>query len=624
MAHLPVIVGFGGVNPAGRLSMHHAYRRMVLDQLSEHKQNSTYASLAGLMGIAQSAGDASAASESVRAQMRDSTLIRRIEHFDPRSFYCHRHMRLRPEDGDSTRFTTRRRLLPREIPENWTVREIDRDRVEIEVHGDLVSLIPDKQPLGVSSAGQLPSGFNPAEHYQSRSHPKGLQLAVFGASDALNSLGLDWSAVQEKLRPDQTAVFAGSCMSQLDNEGNGGLLQAPLLGKRTSAKQLTLGLVDMPGAFVNAYVLGSVGLTGACVGACATYLFNLQQAVLAIREGRCRLAIAGGAEAPLTPYVIEGFRTMGALGTDEDLRALDGADEPDHRRACRPFAENIGFTLSEACAFAVLMDDDLAMELGLPLYGAVPGIYCNADGFKHSIPGPGIGNYLTVAKAMSLGRSMLGEESLRQRSYVHAHGTGTPQNRVTESHILSELAKTFGIDAWPVAAVKSMLGHSLACASGDQLIASLGTWEDGIIPGIPTIREIADDVHQAHLAFAIDPIEVGTEGMDMAMVNSKGFGGNNATALVLAPHIVEQLLRSKHGDKAMLAHKRKLESTQGAREDYDKSAKKGDFRTIYKFGEDVIKGEDLELGDQIIGVPGFENPVALESDHPFGEYLRPD
>ncbi len=617
MAHLPVIVGFGGANPAGRLSMHHAYRRMVLDHLSADKQTSTYEALAGLMGLE----DSSASSEA-RAYMRDHTLIRRIEHFDPNDYYCHRHMRLRPDDGETHKFTTRRRLLPRQIPENWTVRAIDRDHVEIEVTGDLVSLIPDKQSLGVSAAGQLPSGFNPAEHYQSRSHPKGLQLAVFGASDTLNSLGLDMREIHKKIGPDQTAVFAGSCMSQLDTEGNGGLLQAPLLGKRTSAKQLTLGLVDMPGAFVNAYVLGSVGLTGACVGACATYLFNLQQAVLAIREGRCRLAIAGGAEAPLTPYVIEGFRTMGAVGTDEDMRTLDGVDEPDYRRACRPFAENFGFTLSEGCVFAILMDDALALELGLPLYGAVPGIYCNADGFKHSIPGPGVGNYLTVAKAMSLGRSMLGEESLKNRSYMHAHGTGTPQNRVTESHILSELAKAFGIKDWPVAAVKSMLGHSLACASGDQLIASLGTWHDGLIPGIPTINDIADDVHQTGLRFAIEPIEVGSQGMDMAFVNSKGFGGNNATALVLAPHIVEMLLRTKHGDKAMLAHKRKLEQTREAREDYDRSASDGDFRTIYKFGEDVIQGEELSLSDELIGLPGFENAVELEQENPFTEYLR--
>ena len=599
--------------------MHHAFRRLVLDSLSTHKQDATFASLAALMKMEDST------SNSARNYIRDHTLIRRIEAFDPSSVYCHRHMRLRPKEGKETRFTTRRRLLPRRIPDNWTVLDIDSDQVEVKVSGDLVSLIPDQQQLGVSSAGQLPTGFDPSDHYQARSHPRGLQLAVFGASDALNSIGLDMKTVHSKIRPDQTAVFAGSCMGQLDTHGNGGLLQYPLLGKRTSAKQLALGLVDMPGAFINAYVLGSVGLTGACVGACATYLFNLQQAVLAIREGRCRFAIAGGSEAPLTPEVMEGYRVMGALGSDEELMALDGRkDEPDYRRACRPFAQNCGFTLSEAAVFCVLMDDALALELGVPLLGGVAGVHCNADGFKRSIPGPGIGNYLTLAKSMSLARSMLGDQSLRERSYVHAHGTGTPQNRVTESHILSNLAKAYGIGSWPVAAIKSMLGHSLACASGDQLVASLGVWEEGLIPGIPTVTEIAEDVHTDHLHIALEPIEVGREGMDIAFVNSKGFGGNNATALVLAPHLVKGMLRAKHGAKAMANHERKLESTLEARQDYDRSATAGDFRTIYKFGESVIEGEELELGDKSIRLPGYENTVTLETRNPYPEFFGSD
>ncbi len=617
MSQLPVIVGFGGVNPAGRLSMHHAYRRLVLEHLPQDKQQSTYASLAGLMGLAEPVESASA-----RTYMREHTLIRKIEHFDPDAVYCHRHMRLTPEEARETRFTTRRKLLPRDIPPNWTLRTLEKGQVEVTISGDLESLIPDQQSLGVSSAGQLPTGFNPAAHYQSRNHPLGLQLSVFGASDALHSMGLDMRRVHARIRPDQTGVFAGSCLSQLDVNGTGGMLRAPLLGQRTSAKQLALGLVDMPGAFVNAYVLGSVGLTGASVGACATYLFNLQQAVSAIREGRCRMAIAGGAEAPLLPEVIEGFRVMGALGSDQELLALDGhPDEPDYRRACRPFSDNVGFTLAEASVFSILMDDSLALELGLPIHGAVAGIYCNADGFKHSIPGPGVGNYLTLGKAMSLARSMLGEQSLRERSFIHAHGTGTPQNRVSESHILSHLAAAFGIGAWPVSAVKSMLGHSLACASGDQIAASLGTWADGIIPGIPTITHIAEDVHQANLRFALQPMEVGREAMDMAFVNSKGFGGNNATALVLAPHIARRLLRSKHGDKAMRDYSGRLDTALEAREAYDQSASRGEFRTIYKFGEDVINGEDLELGDESIVLPGFENAVPLDEGNPYPEYF---
>ena len=81
---------------------------------------------------------------------------------------------------------------------------------------------------------------------------------------------------------------------------------------------------------------------------------------------------------------------MGALAEDEALIKLDGTGELDHRRACRPFADNCGFTLAEASQFVILFDDELALELGAHIYAGVGDVFVNADGFKKSIPGPGI------------------------------------------------------------------------------------------------------------------------------------------------------------------------------------------------------------------------------------------
>ena len=78
---LPVIVGCGGINPAGRVSGHHAYRRMVLDALPVSKQDRTYKSLAELMGMENT----TELSADEKRQICDNTLIRRIEHFDPDS-----------------------------------------------------------------------------------------------------------------------------------------------------------------------------------------------------------------------------------------------------------------------------------------------------------------------------------------------------------------------------------------------------------------------------------------------------------------------------------------------------------------------------------------------------------
>ena len=224
--------------------------------------------------------------------------------------------------------------------------------------------------------------------------------------------------------------------------------------------------------------------------ACATFLYNLRLAVQDIRSGRARVAIVGAAEAPVVAEVMEGYAAMGALASDKALRALDGLAEdagPDLRRACRPFAENCGFTMAESAQLVVLFDDALALELGAPVLGSVPDVFVSADGPKKSISGPGVGNFVTFAKAAALLRDMLDGPCFANRGMVQAHGTSTPQNRVTESEIMSRVAGAMGVHNWTVGAIKSFIGHSLGAAAGDQLSAVLGIWDTGIMPGITTI-----------------------------------------------------------------------------------------------------------------------------------------
>ena len=618
MSRLPVIVGFGGVNPAGRSSAYHGYRRMVIDALDSERQDRTYAALAALMKLPAET------SEDTRQFVRDHTLIRRLETnlFDATSIPLHKRAAITGAGTEAITFSTRRINLPDNLPAEWQVRVIDDDRVEVTVEGDLDVMLNDTRSSRVLAAGQLPTGFNPESLYQSRSHPRGLQLTVFGASDALNSLGITWDEVKKRVPADQISVYASSAMGQLDVNGSGGMLQAGLNGKRVSARNLPLGLAEMTADFVNAYILGNVGTTGANIGACATFLYNLRQGIQDIQSGKYRAVLVGGSEAPLTPEVMEGYRTMGALAEDEALMKIDGLNEgePDHRRACRPFAENCGFTLSEGSQFIILFDDELALELGANIYGSVADVFINADGFKKSIPGPGIGNYVTVGKAMGIIRSILGEDSLRHRSYMQAHGTSTPQNRVTESHIFSELAGSFGIEKWPVAAIKAYIGHSLACASADQLVASLGVWHDGIIPGIVTSETIADDVHIDNLDFMLEHREIDPTAVDSVFINSKGFGGNNATAAVLAPHITRQMLERKHGKDALVQHAKLNEAVNERIAAYDDSMIAGENSAIYQFGVGVIEGEELKITSSSISIPGQENEVSLDVPNPYSDF----
>ncbi len=423
------------------------------------------------------------------------------------------------------------------------------------------------------------------------------------------------------MQPDEVAVFSGSIMSQLDENGFGGMMQSRLKGNRVSAKQLPLGFNSMPTDFINAYVLGSVGTTGSVTGACATFLYNLQKAIDVIAAGSVRVAIVGNSEAPILSECIEGYSAMGALATEEGLRLIEGRDDVDFRRASRPFGENCGFTLAESAQYIVLMDDELALELGADIHGAVADVFINADGFKKSISAPGPGNYLTVAKAVASAVQIVGLESVQKRSFIHAHGSSTPANRVTESELLDRVASAFSIDSWPVTAVKAFVGHSLATASGDQLVSALGTFKYGIIPGIKTIDAVAPDVHQQHLAIATKDRNVGAEQLDVCFINSKGFGGNNASGVILAPHVAERMLKKRHGEAAFAAYVARREHTRANALAYDQRALNGQLDIIYNFGQDMIEDQAIEISAEQMRIPGFSQPLVFKKDERFKDML---
>lgn len=608
---LPVIVSMGGVNGAGRTSMHHSTARMLEGALSASRRRAMLASLRELTG-----SDAAA-----DADVLAGTLIRPIEphHFDPARVAWNRRFPLRAKDGPVS-FEVARKRLPHPLPEGWQLRPgEDEKHVRVQITGEHEFLLPTHREFEVRAASQAPTGFEPSALYSSRHHPRGLALSVYAASDALGSLGLDWDELSARLPLDAISVYAGSAMGQLDDPGAGGMLKARYCGNRPTSKYCPFGLAQMPADFVNAYVLGAAGSTGATLGACASFLYNLRHAVYDIREGRARIAVVGAAEAPVTPEVMEGYAAMNALATDKALRALDGlGDEvaPDYRRACRPFGENCGFTMGESAQFLLLFDDELAMETGAAILGAAADVFVNADGYKKSISGPGVGNYLTVAKAAACARAIVGEKTLRSGGIVHAHGTGTPQNRVTESAILSRVAGLFGIEAWPVAAIKAYVGHSLAAASGDQIAATLGTWALGWLPGIGATKSLAADVARDHLSFALQHRALDLDAQHYALVNAKGFGGNNATATLLSPQQTRAMLFARHGARARQAYWRAHEAVREAQEAREARVLAGRESPRYRFdysvlGDEsvVLAGDTLRIGDALASLK-LSNPFA--------------
>lgn len=634
MTRLPLIVGFGGVGPAGRSSFHHAYRRTVIESVEGAARERTFLALASMMGLVSYKDNRYVGNDGqpiaiakieqkFGQQILDGTLIRRIEpnFFDPDRVPGNNVLKVAANGSGAATFTVRKRDLPDPLPYDCDITSIDDELVEINI-GDSAELkIASYRKLAVQAAGQLPTGFDPATLYNSRFHPRGLQLTIIAASDAIRSIGIDWDTIAQRVRPDEICVYAASAMGQLDANGTGGMTQARLRGKRVSSKQLPLGLNQMPADFVNAYVLGNVGSTGAAVGACATFLYNLRTAVDDIRSGRRRVAVVGNAEAPLLPEIIEGYAAMSALATDDNLCRLDNCSTPDHRRASRPFGENCGFVLSESGQYVVLFDDELAMEMGAQIHGAVADVFVNADGFKKSISAPGPGNYVTLAKAVAATRSILGERAVRERSFIQAHGSSTPQNRTTESRVFDHVARAFNIHDWPITAMKGFVGHSLAPASADQMMSSLGIFRDEILPGIKTLSEVAADVHGDRLTIPIADLPLHGKA-DVAFLNSKGFGGNNATAAVFSMRIAESMLTSRYGAEAFKQYQYKLESVSETANAYDDACLKGPMKPIYRFGESMIDEDKIEIDDDELRLPGYDKSVNLNLPNMYDDMVE--
>ncbi|HBN61957.1 MAG TPA: beta-ketoacyl synthase, partial [Halomonas sp.] len=195
------------------------------------------------------------------------------------------------------------------------------------------------------------------------------------------------------------------------------------------------------------------------------------------------------------------------------------------------------------------------------------------------------------------------------------HGTSTPKNRTTESHVFDEIARANGIKQWPVVAIKAFIGHSQGSAAGDQLASALGSFAHGLLPGIPTLDAVADDVYAERLRFFTTPQAFTA---DAAFINAKGFGGNNATGVVLSPEVTERLLTKRHGSAAIEAWKGRREAVRANAAAYLAEADRGRYAPRYQFGEAVLEGPELEIHADRIHIPGYDHAVSLVADNPFG------
>ena len=543
LKRFPVICSVGGINSAGRSSFNFSYKRLIIENLNKEKK---------------------------------------IELLK-----------------DLNNLTNGKISSEKDILNKTLVRKINSDLYDPEL------LMADA--MKVNAAGQLPEGIDISKMYNSRQHPKGIQMTIFGVTDCLKNIGKDWdNEIKPYINPKRIGVFSGPAIGQLDYEGMGGLLQSRKIGKRATSKHLSMSLIGMSADFINAYILGSLGKTGTVAGACATFLYNLDLALKGIKNNELDFTIVGSSEAPINPEITDGFLATTGIADDKKILEMqkrngEGDNEINYRNSCRPFGDNAGMILGEGAQFVAVTTLEFALEKGLQILGGFTDVAINADGFKKSISSPGIGNYLTMAQSLS--NTMKIGCSLKN-SMVVAHGTGTFQNRSTESDVLNKVAEGFELKDWKVTALKGMLGHTMGPAAGDELMVALGIWNQGIIPGINTTNKLAQDVSSENLKFCLENTEVEKETIDTIFLNAKGFGGNNGSCGVVSPYFIESLLDKKTLDK----HKTMVSETNYAREEYFEQSINGSYELIYKSNEEILDPDiDMTISKDRVTLKSFKD-----------------
>ena len=267
---------------------------------------------------------------------------------------------------------------------------------------------------------------------------------------------------------------------------------------------------DMAAGYVAIYA-NARGPNYATVSACSSSNHAIGDSLNIIRRGDADIMIAGGAEAGIGEIPIGAFSAMRALSTKRN-------DEPE--KASRPFdAERDGFVMGDGAGILVLEALEHARARGATIHAEVVGYGATDDASHSTLPAPG-GRGAVESMRIAIADAGLTTDDI---GYINAHGTSTPPNDRSETAAIKTL---FGDQAYrvPVSSTKSMTGHLMGAGGGIEAIACIQAIKTGILP--PTINQEHADP-DCDLDYV--PNEARRAEVDVAMSNSFGFGGHNAT-----------------------------------------------------------------------------------------------
>lgn len=366
------------------------------------------------------------------------------------------------------------------------------------------------QIAGIPTLGTNAGDYNPdsvIEPREQRKMDKSIMYGMVAADEAIRDAGLtEYTGDKNRI-----GVSIGSGIGGLNTIYDNCIELHDGGPRRVSPFFIPKGIINMTAGHVSIkYGFGGPNIS--VVTACATGAHSIGEAARLIKYGDADIMICGGTEGAVGRIGLAGFSAMKALSTRNDAP----------ERASRPWDKNRdGFIMAEGAGILVLEEYEHAVARGAKIYAEVAGYGMSGDAYHITAPAP------NGAGGMRAMQAALNDANLTPSDvdYINAHGTSTGLGDVGELAAVQTLFQDVPLS---MSSTKSMTGHLLGAAGAIEAIFCVLSIRDGIVP--PTIN--LDDPEDAVGDTDLVPHTAKKRKVDVALSNSFGFGGTNASIIL--------------------------------------------------------------------------------------------
>lgn len=377
----------------------------------------------------------------------------------------------------------------------------------------------DVSDLSSQVAGQVPSEFvtqkssklfSPTDYVNKKEINRMdtfILYAIAAATEAFEDANLAEMSDEEK---ENAGVIIGSGIGGLHVIHDVSVVLEQSGPRKVSPFFIPSSLINLASGQVS-MKYGFRGPNHAVVTACATGTHAVGDAYRIIKCGEASIMLAGGAEAAVCRIGIAGFAAARALSTKRN-------DAP--HEASRPWdKDRDGFIISEGAGVLVLEELEHAKKRGAKIYGEIIGYGMSGDAYHITAPLPdGQGAYLAMQRALKMAQI-----DAQEIDYINAHGTSTPAGDVCELKAVERILN--GSKKTSMSSTKSSIGHLLGAAGAVEAAFSLLAIKDQVAPATLNLNDPEDTY------IDLVPLTPKNRSISVAMSNSFGFGGTNASVI---------------------------------------------------------------------------------------------